>query len=108
MVRRMTENSNAEEAKKAPPLDPIAELILEMAAGSERSVHPRDVAIRFHEARKRQSDSPTAWRKYLVGVRQQAIFLARQGRIDILRKGKTVDPSDFKGLYRLGLPQARD
>lgn len=93
-----------EEIPKQPPLDPIAELILEMVSASDRSVHPRDVAIRFHEARKRASDPPTAWRKFMVGVKQQAIFLARQGRIDILRKGKPVDPNDFKGLYRLGLP----
>ncbi|MGL5734145.1 MAG: DUF3253 domain-containing protein, partial [Beijerinckiaceae bacterium] len=27
------------------------------------------------------------------------------GRITILRKGKMVDPDDFRGVYRIGLPR---
>ena len=27
------------------------------------------------------------------------------GRLVIYRKGKPVDPNDFKGVYRLGLPR---
>jgi hypothetical protein len=32
-----------------------------------------------------------------------AVRLALDGRITIYRKGKPVDPNDFKGVYRLGL-----
>jgi hypothetical protein len=32
------------------------------------------------------------------------VRLAQQGQLVILRKGKPVDPADFKGVYRLGLP----
>jgi hypothetical protein len=37
-------------------------------------------------------------------VRQAAVRLMKQGRIVILRKGRPVDPDDFKGIYRLTLP----
>jgi hypothetical protein len=36
-------------------------------------------------------------------VRRAAIALALAGRIVIFRKGRPVDPNDFKGVYRLGL-----
>ena len=35
-------------------------------------------------------------------VRRVAVRLAHAGRIAILRKGKPVDPDDFRGIYRLG------
>ncbi len=38
-------------------------------------------------------------------VRRAAIALAMAGRIVIYRKGRIVDPNDFKGVYRLGLPR---
>ena len=37
-------------------------------------------------------------------VRRVAQNLAREGRIAIYRKGKPVDPDNFKGVIRLGLP----
>ena len=36
--------------------------------------------------------------------RRSAVKLSLEGRIVIYRKGKPVDPNDFKGVYRLGLP----
>jgi hypothetical protein len=47
---------------------------------------------------------PDSWRDHLRHVRAAAVHLARQGKIVILRKGKPVDPENFKGVYRLGLP----
>jgi len=38
-------------------------------------------------------------------VRRAAVRLALAGRLVIYRKGKPVDPADFKGVYRLGLPR---
>ena len=40
----------------------------------------------------------------MTPVRHAAIALADQGRLIIYRKGKQVDPHDFKGVYRIGLP----
>ncbi len=38
----------------------------------------------------------------MAAVRQQALHLARQGRIVILRKGRPVDPhAPVKGVIRL-------
>ena len=45
------------------------------------------------------------WHVLMPGVRRAAIRLALDGRLIIYRKGKAVDPNDFKGVYRLGLPR---
>ena len=46
------------------------------------------------------------WNRLLPQVRAVAVGLARQGRLEITRKGKPVDPDAFKGVYRLRLPPA--
>lgn len=51
---------------------------------------------------------PEDWQRRMREVRSVAIGLARKGEISILRKGKPVDPDDFKGVYRLSLPDAQD
>ena len=45
------------------------------------------------------------WNAHMRHVRSAAVHLARQGRISILRKGKPVDPENFKGVYRLALAE---
>ncbi|MGP1274638.1 MAG: DUF3253 domain-containing protein [Caulobacterales bacterium] len=47
---------------------------------------------------------PEDWQGRMRQVRTVAIGMARKGEIVILRKGKPVDPDDFKGVYRLSLP----
>lgn len=47
----------------------------------------------------------TDWHHLLVPIRRAAVKLALDGRLVIYRKGKPVDPSDFRGVYRLGLPR---
>ena len=47
-----------------------------------------------------------AWHTCLGAVRRTAVALAKQGRLVIYRKGKPVDPDDFRGVYRLGLPRS--
>ena len=47
----------------------------------------------------------TDWHLRMTPVRRVAVKLALAGRVVIYRKGKTVDPNDFKGVYRLGLPR---
>ncbi len=46
-----------------------------------------------------------SWPSLLVPIRRAAVELALAGRLVIYRKGKPVDPADFKGVYRLGLPR---
>jgi hypothetical protein len=45
------------------------------------------------------------WHGLLVPIRRAAVSLAHAGRLVIYRKGKPADPSDFRGVYRLGLPR---
>ena len=71
-------------------------------AGPTRTVCPTDVAHAFAQARGEDS---LGWRCHLQDVRRTAVKLAGEGRLVIYRKGKPVDPNDFRGVYRLGLPR---
>jgi len=73
----------------------IREAILAQAAarGAEKSICPSDVA---------RALAPDQWRSLMTRVRREAILLAREGRIDILRKGRPVDPAEeIRGVIRL-------
>jgi hypothetical protein len=88
--------------------DAVAEAILGCLheAGAGASLSPDDIARAFAERRRRKSDPPDLWRRYLKAVRQQALHLAREGRIVILRHGEPQDPkAPIKGLIRLALPE---
>ena len=86
-------------------LDPVAISILSSLSEADtgKAISPETIARTYAETRRRNSDPPDIWRRYLNAVRQQAKHLARKGYIEILRKGKPVDPNDFKGVYRLRL-----
>jgi hypothetical protein len=87
----------------------VAETILALLdeAGAGKSISPEQAARAFAAGRARPSDPPDLWRRYLAAVRQQALHLARRGRIRILRKGRAVDPhKPVKGVIRLALPAA--
>ncbi len=84
--------------------DPVARAILELieTLPPGRSISPVEAARALALERARPGDPPDAWRRYLPAVRQQALHLARRGRLAILRKGKAVDPhAPFKGVVRL-------
>jgi hypothetical protein len=65
-------------------------------AGDGRTVGPTDVA--------RELAPGPQWHRMMPAIRRAAVKLALEGRIAITRKGKPVDPNDFKGVYRLGQP----
>lgn len=95
--------------------DPIAQTILALLAerGAGKSIGPSEAAQAFAASRAKpkgpQGDPPDLWRRYLSAVKQQALHLARQGRLVILRKGKPADPhKPIKGVIRLALPQEDD
>ncbi len=84
--------------------DPVARAILDLieTLAPGRSISPVEAARAFALTRAQPGDPPDAWRRYLPAVRQQALNLARRGRLTILRKGKPVDPhAPFKGVVRL-------
>lgn len=59
--------------------------------GPDNSICPSEVARALR----------TDWQSLLTPVRKAAARLAQEGRIEILRKGKPVDPTAFKGVVRL-------
>jgi Protein of unknown function (DUF3253) len=67
--------------------------------GADKTICPSDAAIALAG---RAGDQ---WGALMPAVRRVAVRLAQQGRVVILRKGKVADPSDFKGVYRLGQPR---
>lgn len=77
----------------------IETAVLELLAARppSKTVTPEEVA--------RAVSADADWHQHLTGVRRAAVKLALEGRLVIYRKGKPVDPADFKGVYRLGLPR---
>ena len=67
------------------------------AAGPGHSISPTEVA----QALKPGNE----WNTLMPAVRRVAVNMALDGQLVIYRKGKPVDPNDFKGVYRLGLPR---
>jgi hypothetical protein len=72
-------------------------------ARGDRTISPIDAAKAFAAER---GEDELAWRSYLHDVRRAAVKLALSGRLVIYRKGKPVDPEDFRGVYRLGAPSS--
>ena len=99
----MTEPASDQKAKTTKD-DPVAQAILNELTRRPpgAKIDPQVVARALAEARGKPGDPPDLWRRYLLAVRQQAVSLARQGRITILRKGKPADPAaPIKGLIKL-------
>jgi hypothetical protein len=83
----------------------IEDTILALCAGTKpgRTICPTDAAQAFAAAR---GEGQLGWRLHLQEVRRAAVRLAEGGQIVIYRKGKPVDPKDFRGVYRLGAPRS--
>ena len=79
--------------------------ILSLCASTKpgRTICPTDAAQAFAQLR---GEGELGWRAHLQEVRRAAVRLALAGEIVIYRKGKPVDPNDFRGVYRLGAPSA--
>ncbi|RYE34901.1 MAG: DUF3253 domain-containing protein [Hyphomicrobiales bacterium] len=45
------------------------------------------------------------WGPLMQPARRVAVRLMKEGRLVITRKGRPVDPDDFRGVYRLTLPE---
>jgi len=93
-------DSESSHAATLPDEAAAATAILSLAAaeGPGATVSPHAVAQVL-------LPPPAEWQRALPMVRRAAVRLALDGRLMIYRKGKPVDPGDFRGVYRLGLPQ---
>jgi len=83
--------------------DPVVIAILD-ALSSGKALTFQDVARAIAKDRKKPKDGPNLWRRYMNAVKQQAIHMAKSGRIEIIRKGEPVDPRDFKGIVKMRRP----
>jgi hypothetical protein len=83
------------DAGGAAQSDIATEILRQVAArGDGKSICPSEVA--------RALAPDPAWRGLMSRVRSAALGLAREGRIEVLRKGKPVDPTqDVRGVIRL-------
>ena len=79
----------------------IADLCAQAPQGG--TISPTDAAKAFAEAR---GEGELGWRSHLGAIRRAAVRMALEGRLVIYRKGKVVDPTDFRGVYRIGAPSA--
>jgi hypothetical protein len=95
-------NAPAETSDSTPSLESVI-LALCAEARAGRTICPTDAAQAFAAAR---GEGEMGWRAHLQGVRGAAVRLADAGRLVIYRKGKPVDPHDFRGVYRLGAPNS--
>jgi hypothetical protein len=69
------------------------------ARGPGRTLDPQEVARALGGAH------PDGWGPMMQPVRRAAVRLMKQGRVVITRRGRPVDPDDFKGTYRIVLPE---
>jgi len=74
-------------------------LALAMARGADKTFCPSEAA------RLIGGPHPDGWGPVMQPIRKEAVALALEGQIVILRKGRPVDPMDFKGIYRISLPR---
>jgi len=63
-----------------------------------KSISPTEVARALVGSDERQ------WSQLMKPLRAVAVEMAKAGELQILRKKKPADPSDFRGVYRLALP----
>lgn len=83
-----------------------AQIILDLARarGTGKSICPSEAARVIAG-----QVSAESWQKFLTPVRQAAVALAREGKIEILRKGKPVTPDGVRGVIRLRIaPDVQD
>ena len=84
----------------ATPED-IETTILSLVEAQEpgKTIGPSDVA------RAIGGPHPYGWSPLMQPVRRVAVRLMKEGRLVILRKGRPVDPDDFRGVYRIARPE---
>ena len=85
---------------RVPTAQAIEAALLRLIGEREgKTVDPQEAA------RELGGSHPDQWGPLMQPIRRVAVALAEQGRVVILRKGKPVDPRDFKGVYRLTAPR---
>ncbi len=78
--------------------DDLAKAILSLVAerGPGKTICPSEAA------RALAGKDPEAWGRLMPAIRRVAVRLMKDGRVVLRRKGRPVDPDDFRGIYRIG------
>jgi len=102
---QMTLAPNFDDSNASPTAPTLESVILRLCAeiGAGKSICPSEAAKAIA---LETGGGELAWRDWLLKVRRSAVALAHAGQLVIYRKGKPVDPDDFRGVYRLGLPRS--
>lgn len=74
-------------------------LALAAQRGEGKTICPSEAA------RALGGDHPDGWGPLMQPIRRTAVRLMKEGKLVITRKGRPVDPDDFRGVYRLRLPE---
>ena len=69
-----------------------------------RQVSSRDAGKSICPSEVARALLPEAWQSLMAPVRQAAVALAREGRLEVLRKGKPAGLDDLRGVIRLRAP----
>ena len=69
-----------------------------------RQVSARDAGKSICPSEVARALRPEAWQPLMGPVRQVAVALARDGRLEVLRKGRPADLDDLRGVIRLRAP----
>ena len=72
---------------------------LATARGPDKTICPSEAA------RAIAGNDPEAWSRLMPAIRRIAVRMMKAGRIVIRRKGKPVDPDDFRGIYRISVAE---
>jgi hypothetical protein len=82
-------------------LDVIEQTILRLAGerGPEKTICPSDAA------RAIVGSNVDDWGPLMQPLKRIAMRMAREGRVVLYRKGKSVSPDDLRGIYRIGMPR---
>ena len=75
-------------------------LDLARARGPRKTICPSEVS------RALAGKDEKAWRLLMQPVKRVATRLAREGRVELRRKGRPVDPDALRGIYRIAIAPA--
>ena len=101
----MSQNATPEERQALAALEQCESLTLPVSGEAARAAIERPAFPAWSDdLAVLGGNQPEGWGPLMQPVRKVAVRLMKEGRIVILRKGRPVDPDDFRGTYRLALP----
>ncbi len=103
--RAVTDRPDPPASGGRPKKRTVRDIVLDLAeAAGDGSIGPGDVAKVFAEERRKPGAPAQSAHRWSRIVREEAIGLARAGKVTILRKGKPADPhAPVKGVIRIRL-----